>query len=555
MPTATDRPTANNVFQAVSWLARKGWKLIELYGVREDGTCGCDTRPCSKPGKHPVGNAWQLRATSDEETIWSWFEGDPTVVPNVGVLLGLASGIIDVECDGEEAAESLRTWGLEACDTPTFRSGRGLHRLFIAEPGMPDSATVKVDGIEVRLGGGGKASQSVIPPSWHAAGFAREWLPGKSPEECELQPLPEAFKKAVMDADKKRGGSGLAKQARAATAEGEKFKSGEGRHDYLLGEAVAHAMQTKNLESPSDLDRVRNTVLALNDRYCKPPYPEDEVLRTVNGAIQWTKDVRNAGVPDLDPRNPDAARILAAQQTPWERAGLHKNGLLWQPGKWRVTCVNSDPRRYRLTVLSPDGERNVAVNLSTEEWLSPVKVARKILAATGTVNMHDPSPGKWAKTWAGHSERNEQGQWESLRGLSAQLLDREFVTHEDPAPELNRAAAVAGLLHSHLMQPRRPTDSKDIKPNESGSAKWVNADGGLELWFVWATVWKEINESAETPVTNDEKQDLSESLLLGLGVAKFRVIQPGGVRRHRYYRWNDETLVVLAGLAGWGGEE
>ena len=115
--------------QFISTYCDLGWRLVRLYGVREQGVCTCyKNSDCATPGKHPVGDAWETRTTNDEEQILSWFEsGEPV---NIGVLLGPRSGIIDVELDSPEAKAAWESLGLGEIWTPTYSAGRGPHRLF-----------------------------------------------------------------------------------------------------------------------------------------------------------------------------------------------------------------------------------------------------------------------------------------------------------------------------------------------------------------------------------------------------------------------------------------
>ncbi|MEI7928721.1 MAG: bifunctional DNA primase/polymerase, partial [Verrucomicrobiales bacterium] len=212
---ANDRPTHHDGFKAATAVAKEGLKLVKVYGFTKDGVCECNSGArCPSPGKHPIGYEWQKFATTDENTIAEWFEDEERPVFNFGVLLGEASGVIDVEADTEEALAALKQWGLDQIDTPAFQSGRSPHFLYKWETGLPNKAVVKVDGIECRLGNE-KASQTVLPPSWHGSGVAREWLPGRSPGECDLQPLPKAFRDAVIRAGGGKG-KGITKAAREA---------------------------------------------------------------------------------------------------------------------------------------------------------------------------------------------------------------------------------------------------------------------------------------------------------------------------------------------------
>lgn len=135
--------------------------------------------------KRPLGAAWQTRATGDVEAVDAWLASGH----NVGVLLGQASGMIDIEFDIDEGRQILEAAGIAAMVTPTWRSARGEHRLFRWEPWMPATAAMKAGGIELRIGG--RAAQSVLPPSRHPTGTRYEWI--VSPLEAEVAELPRAL--------------------------------------------------------------------------------------------------------------------------------------------------------------------------------------------------------------------------------------------------------------------------------------------------------------------------------------------------------------------------
>jgi hypothetical protein len=128
--------------------------------------------------KRPVGMAWQTKATDDLEVVEGWLRAGA----NVGLLLG-AGGLIDVECDDADADDEIEALGLPA--TVSWSSARGAHRLYrLAEP-LPDRAVVKVGMLEVRIGG--RAAQSVLPPSIHPTGVAYRWTaPPSAVEVAEI---------------------------------------------------------------------------------------------------------------------------------------------------------------------------------------------------------------------------------------------------------------------------------------------------------------------------------------------------------------------------------
>ncbi len=171
--------------------AAKGWLLVPINGF-VDGQCGCGNAECRERsrGKHPIFKAWQKNASRDESIISEWCAKWPEL--NIGVKLGPDSGIIDVEFDGDEGREVADKL-LAECFTPTFSSGRSVHRIFKFSDQLPDVQKVMVAGLEVRIGGGGKGTQTVFPPSRHHSGAVYKWLEGLDPETVDVQPIPEAL--------------------------------------------------------------------------------------------------------------------------------------------------------------------------------------------------------------------------------------------------------------------------------------------------------------------------------------------------------------------------
>jgi hypothetical protein len=143
---------------------------------------GCRFVRVAHNQKRPLGTAWQRRSTTSPADVDRWIAaGD-----NVGLLLGPESGVVDVEYDDEAGRDQLSDFGVLDLPTPTWRSARGEHRLFLWEPWMPQSAVVKTGWLELRIGG--RAAQSVLPPSRHPDGVAYEWI--TSPAEVGIAHFP-----------------------------------------------------------------------------------------------------------------------------------------------------------------------------------------------------------------------------------------------------------------------------------------------------------------------------------------------------------------------------
>jgi hypothetical protein len=143
---------------------------------------GCRFVRVAHNQKRPLGTGWQHRATTSPDDVARWIAaGD-----NVGLLLGPESGVVDVEYDDPAGLEQLGDFGVLGLPTPTWRSARGEHRLFRWEPWMPATATTKLGMIEIRLGG--RAAQSVLPPSRHPTGATYEWT--TSPADVAIAAFP-----------------------------------------------------------------------------------------------------------------------------------------------------------------------------------------------------------------------------------------------------------------------------------------------------------------------------------------------------------------------------
>ena len=494
---------ADSMFKAAAALAAKGWKIVKLFGVQPNLKCTCGKHECPTPGKHPIGREWQHRATDDENDIERWFdEIENHTRINLGVRLGATSGIIDVEFDSPDAEAALKKWGLDKIDTPAYSSGRGVHRIFQHEDWMPDSAVVKVEGIEVRIGGGGMASQSVIPPSWHKSSKQYAWLPGKSPNDVNPAKLPDAFREAVM-ASSRRQGSGVTAQARKALREAKKVAEG-GRHGFLIGIASKHSSRIRRFDD-GERDEVTQTLLAINAALCEPPKSEAEVIKIAHDQFAHYRD--------------RAESQRKAGRFKFEDYGLAWNSedRCWEPGDWRLTVVASDPAEFKLRIPHPDGRReSTVIRMSGDDWLKPLRVAVKVLEATGKIDLCDPNHGRWVKTWNGESVKNGEGAWESIRGLKCLLSDIADV--EIPSRETNVSTYNASILLSYIdgFPKAEPGDGDDDrKPNHSGTPKWItNQSGEWCLWLKWnetvAAAWQKAKLSA---LPLNARRALKESII------------------------------------------
>lgn len=570
----------------------KGWKLVRLYGVREPEVCTCwKGKDCGTPGKHPAGgDEWQLRATSDEDEILSWFDGGTPV--NVGVLLGPASGVVDIELDGPEAIKAWSELDLGEVYTPTYVAGRGPHRLFRWDESLPPLQVKKLNGIEFRFGNGGRASQSVIPPSTHHTGKVYQWLPGLSPADCELAPIPEKLLTLLWNDDGSgiTGGSGK-RPARLLLHEPVHHAAdGPGRNNELYRFAVREAFRSgPDLDRPQEQQDLLAKVRAVNAIQCKPPLPDPEVTQVFRSAIAFVRKshtalhdpksaMEAAEVMERPPEDERAAAIEQEDEVGGPAKGRPKpprktcdafteTGLSfvpltpgtdsepeWGPGEWQLTIVHSDPLEYRLHV--PAWRQHTVnnsgnVSLTVDQYRSATKVAAAVLAATGKV-MLDAEPKVWQGIWDGGLKvkdyaNSKQPRQRRTRGVKAKLLDNAI--EEWPGASSQRYVTLACWLYDRLCQAAQP--SEDDIPDPTGRASW-RADG--TLWFAWGKVWEDIERQHR--VMEGERLALKRRLLGRLGIADFR----HGRHRHlgntqrAYVVWTRHEFAALEQLANEGGD-
>jgi hypothetical protein len=155
--------------------------------------------------KRPLGAGWQNRSTDSLDEVERWLSQGS----NIGLLLGPESGLIDVESDTREGEDLATYLGLNRIDgpnfTPTWSSERGVHRLYRWEPWMPTAATIDLGGLEARIGG--RAAQSVLPPSIHPSGRAYRWeiRPWLQENENCVATVPESLREILEGAGVARG--------------------------------------------------------------------------------------------------------------------------------------------------------------------------------------------------------------------------------------------------------------------------------------------------------------------------------------------------------------
>ena len=155
--------------------AQIGLAVFPGHGIATDGRCTCGRSNCGSPGKHPRIKAWQVKATTNQDTIRTWWKRWPTA--NVCIATGSVSGLVvldvDPRHDGERSLKFLEDSANGLPETPIARTGGGGLHYFFRHPGERFQNRVGIlPGIDIRGDGG----FVVAPPSIHVSGEAYKWI-------------------------------------------------------------------------------------------------------------------------------------------------------------------------------------------------------------------------------------------------------------------------------------------------------------------------------------------------------------------------------------------
>ena len=439
------------ILNAAIQYANRGWRVV----------------PLRAKDKKPWLPEWQHAASTDEDTIIRWWEKTPA--SNVGVQLGQASGIIDIEGDESTSeAEIAALFGGTIPPCPMFKSYRSTHRLFAWSDRLPGGAVVHIGAVEIRTGNGGRGAQTVFPPSVHQSGITYQWLEGCDPDSIDPPTIhPDVLGKIWNLAGEE---TAIAKASDKPAVWRELFSGAgvpEGKRDNTLLSFASHeARLSPNIEDPQEQGYLYIKIVSLNT-LCSPPLPEEDLRRIHQQAINYTRrDLREDS-----------------------RAGFTVHGLrfengLWLPGDWKLTIILSDPVEYALHVpawkeLTNDGEG--VVHLDVDEFRAADKVAAKVQAATRVIVLDDV-PRVWPAIWNG-TLGNKKEQRQPCRGLKAILIDA--AERVKPAATEQRYITVAEMFQAEIGQARSAGDEDNPDPRRPV----IRADG--TIWFRWNELWSE----------------------------------------------------------------
>ncbi|ACX52291.1 Bifunctional DNA primase/polymerase [Ammonifex degensii KC4] len=254
---------------AVCYAERFGWAVLPLHSIA-GGRCTCGRVNCPSPGKHPLTQHGVKEASKDSETIAAWWRRWPWA--NIGVATGSISGFFVLDVDGPEGEDSLYELVKRHGELPEtveqITGSGGRHLLFRMPEGRAIGNKVRLaPGLDVR----GEGGYVVAAPSLHASGRRYEWEFSSRPGEVEVAEAPGWLLELL---------AGPAGSQGRPVEEWRQLISGgveEGQRNNSIAALAGHLLR-KRVDPYVALD----LLLAWNQVKCRPPLPDEEVVRTVD---------------------------------------------------------------------------------------------------------------------------------------------------------------------------------------------------------------------------------------------------------------------------------
>lgn len=187
---ARQREEQNPNLGAAIAYAKRGWRLIPIHWVRNDGNCSCANPHCDNIGKHPLTAHGVKDADLAVKTIRTWWTNHPRA--NIGIATGAASGIVVLDVDprhgGLDSMHDLKNQFGKLPDGPRVHTGGGGVHVYFSYPGTALKNKVGLfAGVDVRADGG----YVLAPGSNHKSGGTYRWKPEHEPTDLGIPALPE----------------------------------------------------------------------------------------------------------------------------------------------------------------------------------------------------------------------------------------------------------------------------------------------------------------------------------------------------------------------------
>ena len=234
------------------------------------------------PGDKRPAIPWRDIVGPDPELTVDYLKDHPDA--NIGIVTGSPSGgllvvDVDVRADGVDGRKSMRDFETlrgRLDPTVTYRTAHdGIQVLFRCPPGsVPRNATNPALGIDLR----GEGGIAVVPPSSLSDGGTYRFVEGRSPDDLPIAEADERVMRLV-ELVSRRGASA----SRRGGAPAGPFVAPGGRNDALFRYG-AHVRARGGTE-----EDVALAVMGYNDRLCRPPLSEREVLSVISSVCSYER--------------------------------------------------------------------------------------------------------------------------------------------------------------------------------------------------------------------------------------------------------------------------
>lgn len=288
----------NQTLSAALRYARRGFLVFPCHSMR-GRQCSCGQAACPHPAKHPRTPRGFKDATTNEQTLRTWWQRWPDA--NVAIPTGAGSGIVVIDTDhkpdqgieGEETLSALEKQHGALPETVEQITGGGGHQRFFRYPGVPIPCSTGTlgPGIDIRGDGG----YVLVPPSTHESGRVYEWELSHHPDDTPLADLSPAWVALLQSQS-----TGTGSRAHADT-ESEPIREGQ-RNDTLF--RLARSMRVKGMSH----EGILAALSAENSTRCRPPLSEAEVRQIAESASAYQPG-----------RSGGAQQEESEQQSPWQR--------------------------------------------------------------------------------------------------------------------------------------------------------------------------------------------------------------------------------------------
>jgi len=302
------------------------WRVLPIHYKDENGNCSCKNPECSAPLKHPSISGWDRKATSNKTILEAQWKREPRL--NVGILAGKDSGIIVLDVDGEEGLKTFKEKSINDPKTIMSKTGSGgLHLIYKYDESLAKELGGKISnrvkflpGLDLR----GDSGFIVASPSEHITGNFYQWI--NSPEDTKIQPIPEWLKEALK------------------SKQPQEFKNEESLG--IVGEIPKGQRNSKLFKMASDeskkgitLNLIEDYINKINETYCKPPLPDDEIHRLCLSACGYLDDKKPLidDIPEFENSDVGNGNRLIYYYGEILRFD-HSSGkwLIWNGKKWEV---------------------------------------------------------------------------------------------------------------------------------------------------------------------------------------------------------------------------